>query len=121
MKKILLIFFPLIAFGDSSAQIAPQQGSFNDEICRNQLDLFNNALSNREFWALELLDTWAKTRAGYLSGNVRNIGDFDSCVRFRYDTQSSGIIQGQHCHVGLQALPNSTLQGDKDGFDWREL
>jgi hypothetical protein len=118
MRKSFVIFLCIIALGDSSKQAAPPH---DDEICRNQLTLFTDALSDREFWALELFDTWAKIQAGYLSGNIRNIGDFDHCVKFRYNTQSNGIIQGQHCHVAFEALPNSTLIGDNKKFDWREL
>jgi hypothetical protein len=95
--------------------------STDNEKCQNQLRLFTEALASRESWALELFDTWAKIQAGYLAGNTLNLGNYDHCVRFRYDTQLSGIIQGQHCNVVLQALPNSTLGEGHDGFDWREL
>lgn len=105
--------------GDSFPKVAPK--SYNDVVCRNQLAVFTDALSNREFWAIQLFDTWAKIQSGFLGLNTRDIGNFDHCVKFQYDTQSSGIIQGQHCHVGFQALPNSTLENQNNGFDWREL
>lgn len=119
MKKVFLIFFCFVTFCQSLTQIKPK--SFDDVLCRDQLTLFTNALTNRDFWALELFDTWAKIQDGYLSGNNRNLGNFDYCVRFRYETQSIGIIQGQHCHVAYRALPNSTLDTNNNGFDWREL
>lgn len=138
MKRIFLIISCLISLGDSVSHLTPikidfekfssesnestnQIQPFNNQICQNQLNQFSNALSNREFWALQLFDTWAKIQAGFLSGNIINIGDFDRCVRFRHETQANEIIQGQHCHVGILALPNSTLEGGHDGFDWREL
>lgn len=94
---------------------------FNDAVCDNHLNLFSNALSNNEDWAVKLMDTWAKISAGYLSGNTMNLGDFDHCVRFRYDTISSGKIQGQHCWVPLSALPNSTLETDNTDLNLRKL
>lgn len=93
----------------------------DDELCQSQLDAFTVALSARKGWALELFDSWAKVQAGYLSGNLQNLGNFDQCSKFEYDTLSSGIIQGQYCLVGIRALSNSTLGSDNEGFDWREL
>lgn len=113
MKILVLILLTLFSLCDSS--------SYDDEICEKQLNLFTLALSKREFWALELFDTWAKIQSGYLRGNVQNLGNYDQCSAYQYDTQSSGIIHGQFCLVAFQALPNSTLESDNEGFDWREL
>lgn len=77
--------------------------AFDNEKCQNQLNLFTQALEARESWALQLFDTWAKIQAGFLAGNSQNLGNFDHCVRFRYETELSGLFQGQHCYVQFQA------------------
>lgn len=67
------------------------------------------------------MDTWAKIRAGYLSGNVINFSDFDTCINFEHDTTTSGIIRGQHCWVLLAALPNSTLDDNRADLSLKNL
>lgn len=119
MKKTFLTFFCFIACGESLPKVAPK--IFDDGVCRNQLALFTDALSNREFWAIHLFDTWAKLQSGFLAFNFQNLGNFDHCLRFQHNTQSSGIIQGQYCLVNIRAAENSTLEGNPNGFDWREL
>lgn len=118
MKKFLFTFLSLITYFES---LSAHENTIDDEKCQSQLNLFSEALANREFWAIQLFDTWAKIQAGFLAGNTLNLGNYDHCVRFRYDTQSSGIIQGQHCYVQFQAKTNSSLGEGHDGFDWREL
>jgi hypothetical protein len=120
MKSIFLIFLTLIVC-NFAEEIEPFQSEIDDEICQNQLDLFTEALDGRETWALELFDTWSKVHAGYLRGNVQNLGNYDGCMRFQYDTRSSGTILPKYCLVTFQALPNSTLEGGHKGFDRREL
>jgi hypothetical protein len=94
----------------------------NDDLCDKQLTVFHNELRNREMWAVEMFDSWAKLQSGLFSMNTINLGDFDSCVRFRHATKSSGIIQGQHCITRIIALPNSTLeQNEEDGFSLKEV
>lgn len=104
-----------------SQKIKISSASINDELCDSQLSLFSTALQNSELWAVRLMDTWAKIQAGYLSGNVRNYGDFDSCINFEHDTSSSGIIRGQHCWVSLTALPNSTLDDNRTDLSLKNL
>lgn len=121
MKYFLLIFLTLIVWSESAEKVVKYQISVDDEICQNQLNLFTDALEKREFWALELFDTWAKVDAGLLKGNIQNLGNFDGCMEFRHETQSNGIIEGKYCLVMFEALANSTLEEDFVGFDWREL
>ncbi|KAG5684554.1 hypothetical protein PVAND_013779 [Polypedilum vanderplanki] len=85
--------------------------SYNDAVCQSQLAQFSQALTESQEWAVRLVDTWAKVGAGYLSGNTVNLGDFDSCVKFRYEN-----FQGQHCWVTISALPNSTFNNDTNNI-----
>ncbi|KAG5684553.1 hypothetical protein PVAND_013778 [Polypedilum vanderplanki] len=89
---------------------------YNDALCQSQLAQFSQALSESQEWAVRLVDTWAKIGAGYLSGNNMNLGDFDSCVKFRYEN-----FQGQHCWVTFTALPNSTLESDSNDINLKKL
>ncbi|XP_070501268.1 nose resistant to fluoxetine protein 6-like [Chironomus tepperi] len=50
-----------------------------------------------------------------------NIGDFDTCVKFEHHTASSKIFSGQHCLIGLSALPNSTLDNDRNDLSLKHL
>lgn len=84
------------------------QKSTNESLCRTQLSQFSQALSNGDDWAVRLTDTWVKVPAGYLSGNRKHPGDYDSCVNFRHDA-----IQGQHCWITLNALDKSTIDDDR--------
>lgn len=118
--SILAIFFLTLLQIIKSSGFEKSHGIYDDKICQSQLDLFTFALSNREFWAIELFDSWAKFQSGYLRGNTQNIRNFDQCIGFSHKTQSSGIIQGQFCIVLLQASPNSTLE-KSEGFDLKEL
>lgn len=98
-----------------------QKSSLNDEICDQDLMLFKQSLERSESWAIKFADTWAKVDAGYLSGNTINIGDFDSCVKFEHYTESNKILKGQYCLVGLSALPNSTLETDRNDISLKHL
>lgn len=98
-----------------------QKYSVNDDFCDQDLLLFQQSLDRSESWAVQFTDTWAKIQAGYLSGNTINIGDFDSCVKFEHHTTSNRIFRGQHCFVGLSALPNSTLETDRNDLSLKHL
>ena len=89
--------------------------------CETQLNLFSEALESSEPWAVRLMDTWAKIRAGYLSGNILNFGDFDSCVKFKHDLGANGVLKGQHCWVHVTALENSTLNKVRSDLSLKNL
>lgn len=127
---------------DSSAEIDAKR--FDEQTCTNQLNLFSNALANREFWALRresrfyllmseilkslilsVFDTWAKIESGYLSTNIFSMGHLTDCLRFRHET-TSGNIRGQHCLLTVVPTANSTITPENprdpnSRFDWREL
>ncbi|KAG5684551.1 hypothetical protein PVAND_013777 [Polypedilum vanderplanki] len=90
--------------------------NYNNALCQSQLAEFTQALSESQEWAVRLVDTWAKVGAGYLSGNIMNLGDFDSCVKFRHEN-----FQGQHCWVTISALPNSTLESDSNDINLKKF
>lgn len=98
-----------------------QKYSVSDDICDQDLLLFQESLERSESWAVQFVDTWAKIQAGYLSGNTMNIGDFDNCVKFEHHMTSSRIFKGQHCLVELSALPNSTLETDMNDLSLKHL
>lgn len=93
----------------------------DDDICNNDLNLFGSALDKKEPWAIKLVDTWAKISAGYMSGNKLFIGDFDSCVKFQHKQPAYKLFQGQHCLVALSALPNSTLNDDRNDLSLKHV
>jgi hypothetical protein len=94
----------------------------DDDLCDKQITIFHNELRNREMWAVEMFDSWAKLQSGLFSMNTINLGDFDSCVRFRHDTKSSGIVQGQHCVTLVKASTNSSLdENEGESFSLKEV
>lgn len=99
----------------------PAKSVVDDDLCDIDLNLFENALDEKESWAIRFVDTWAKISAGYLSGNSFFVGDFDSCVRFHYQQSLDRQFQGQHCLVVLSALPNSTLNEDRDDLSLKHM
>ena len=110
--------------------------SFDESTCDDQLTLFNDALENRELWALKrkifnlvfkgkkknlflslVFDTWAKIDSGYLVYNLISIGHYSECLRFRHES-----VQGQHCLVAFRATDASSItEPTESGFDWREV
>jgi hypothetical protein len=104
-----------------SALETSQKYSVNDDVCDQDLLLFQQSLEGSEPWAIRFADTWAKVQAGYLSGNTMNIGDFDSCVNFLHHATSNRIFRGLHCLFGLSALPNSTLETDRNDISLKHL
>ncbi|KAG5670208.1 hypothetical protein PVAND_000486 [Polypedilum vanderplanki] len=111
--NLLNLFETQENFIKNHSLILPQSKNYNyDELCRKQLLKFSQALIENQDWAIRLFDTWAKIQASYLRGNSMNVGDFHSCVKFRYDE-----IQGQHCLVTFSALTNSTSENDVKDFN----
>ncbi|XP_055551766.1 O-acyltransferase like protein-like [Wyeomyia smithii] len=70
--------------------------SVQDRLCLSQLELFQNAYTNEEPWALNFFDSWGKVPAGVLFGNVYEFGNFDQCRRVAH-RYYFGTVAGQHC------------------------
>lgn len=117
--------FNLNFFRNFAEQKVHEEFSVNDDLCQQDLILFQEGLERSESWAVRFADTWAKVQAGFLSENTLNIGDFDSCVRFQHEHTSrhtsNRLFQGQHCLVPLSALPNSTLDVDRTDLSLKNL
>ncbi|KAG5684550.1 hypothetical protein PVAND_013776 [Polypedilum vanderplanki] len=125
-NSLILLLFAIFAVINAQKQLIDHKKIFkvkpqlsqsnNDAVCQNQLAQFAQALSESQEWAVRLVDTWAKIGAGYLSWNTVNLGDFDSCVKFRHEN-----FQGQHCWVTISALPNSTLESDSNDINLKKF
>jgi hypothetical protein len=98
-----------------------KESAANDNLCEQDLRLFQESLERSESWAVRFTDTWAKIQAGFLSENTLNIGDFDSCARFQHEHTSNRIFQGQYCLVPLSALPESTLDVNRTDLSLKNL
>ncbi|CAG9801151.1 unnamed protein product [Chironomus riparius] len=117
MRIILLLFTVIISCNKlSTAEI-------NDVKCDAQLEYFNEALSKRERWSIDLLDSWSKFQSGVSSGNFVDLGHFDQCTRFVHNSKDSNIdvIKGQHCMIYYRATANASTHENDGIFDWREI
>jgi len=47
-------------------QKAHEEFSMNDDLCQQDLILFQEGLERSESWAVRFADTWAKVQAGFL-------------------------------------------------------
>ncbi|KAL7038797.1 hypothetical protein ACKWTF_009696 [Chironomus riparius] len=96
--------------------------AFNDSLCDLQLDYFNASLSKREFWAMRMLDMYAKLPPGILHRNVRQFGLFNECLNLKHTAtdENVGLIQGQYCTINHVSSSNG-LPIDNDRLVWKDI
>ncbi|XP_070501272.1 nose resistant to fluoxetine protein 6-like isoform X2 [Chironomus tepperi] len=96
--------------------------AFNDSLCQTQLDYFNASLSKREFWAMQMLDMYAKLPPGILHRNVRQFGLFTECLNLKHTAADDtvGLIQGQYCTI-THTSSSSGSPIDSDRLEWRDI
>jgi hypothetical protein len=62
--------------------------------CERDLQVLIDALSQRQLWALKVLDAWGKPLpSGLLKGNTFWIGNYDECVNPLYQLNNKSFVQ----------------------------
>ncbi|XP_055370764.1 uncharacterized protein LOC129605191 [Condylostylus longicornis] len=79
---------------------------YNKTLCDLHLKEIENQVRNSivngqipEFWILQLFDSWGKLPAGLLSGHMRELGQFDQCLKIEhiFKEKNLGMFKGQYC------------------------
>ncbi|CAF1100702.1 unnamed protein product, partial [Rotaria magnacalcarata] len=81
--------------------------------CERDLEILISAASQRQLWALKVLDAWGKPLpSGLLKGNIFWLGNYDECLNPLYQINNKSFLQQpintQYC--ALQSGPGS-VQG----------
>ncbi|XP_034952276.1 nose resistant to fluoxetine protein 6-like [Chelonus insularis] len=80
--------------------------------CRKDSEIYRDALRSYEPWALQMYDASAKIPAGIITGNYKQLGNYDECLR----------VKNLHGFVGkaCSATVSFKLTRDHDGNDHTE-
>ncbi|XP_058454323.1 nose resistant to fluoxetine protein 6-like [Malaya genurostris] len=85
---------------DSIGSLLLNSALKNSTKCDVQLQA---ALVNSSSWAFPMLDAWGKIPSGIFEGNFYDLGSFEECRKFSYDTNNEtlGEIRGQYCLLSI--------------------
>ncbi|XP_017066870.1 O-acyltransferase like protein [Drosophila eugracilis] len=72
-----------------------------DLICLADMANFMTALTTPKKWALTMLDSWGSIPAGYLYGNIVDMGNYDECLKTDGTISDSHQIKGKYCFLEL--------------------
>uniref|UniRef100_A0A182JAD6 Nose resistant-to-fluoxetine protein N-terminal domain-containing protein n=1 Tax=Anopheles atroparvus TaxID=41427 RepID=A0A182JAD6_ANOAO len=94
----------------------------NETLCERQFLAVVSGLKEKEFWSIELVDSWGKWPAGIFAGNLYELGHYDQCVDLRHDAgELAGTIQGRYCFLTVLLkglLPTSRIMPGTSGDIW---
>ncbi|ALC49557.1 CG10182, partial [Drosophila busckii] len=68
-----------------------------DRQCLAEMIAFSAALKSGSMWALRMIDSWGRLPSGLLYGNFRDMGNFDECLRIKYEMPGKGALRGKYC------------------------
>ncbi|XP_034490672.1 nose resistant to fluoxetine protein 6-like [Drosophila innubila] len=78
---------------------APTQ---QDMLCLAEVAQLNQGLKSGSIWALRMIDSWGRLPAGLLYGNLKDLGNFDECIRVNREVASTGhTLRGKYCPAKL--------------------
>ena len=65
----------------------------NTSACERDFDLILRAASQRDMWALKVLDAWGKPLpSGVLKGNLFWVGDYNECLQLSYNPTNKSFV-----------------------------
>ncbi|CAF3355179.1 unnamed protein product [Rotaria socialis] len=87
--------------------------------CERDLEILISAASQRQLWALKVLDAWGKPLpSGILKGNIFWLGNYDECLNPLYQINNKSFLQQpintQYC--ALQSVPGSVQEITSSGI-----
>ncbi|XP_017145916.1 nose resistant to fluoxetine protein 6 isoform X1 [Drosophila miranda] len=75
--------------------------SQQDLVCLADMAQFMQSLTTGRLWALNMIDSWGTIPAGYLKGNIIDMGNYDECTRVHKAVSEGHSIQGKYCLLEL--------------------
>ncbi|KAH8272279.1 hypothetical protein KR044_006677 [Drosophila immigrans] len=76
--------------------------TLQDLLCAAEVAQLSQALQTGSLWALRMIDSWGRLPSGVLHGNLKDLGNFDECVRVQQATATAGhILRGKYCPATL--------------------
>ncbi|KAL7744528.1 hypothetical protein ACLKA6_017050 [Drosophila palustris] len=78
---------------------APNQ---QDLQCLAEVVELSVGLKSGKIWALKMLDSWGRLPAGLLYGNLKDLGNYDECLRVNHAIATTGqTLRGKYCSAKL--------------------
>ncbi|EDV53996.1 nose resistant to fluoxetine protein 6 [Drosophila erecta] len=75
--------------------------SVQDMLCLSDLTALIAGLSNGQYWALKMFDSWGSKPSGLLTGNMYDLGNFDECLSINTEVSLGRTIQGKYCFLSV--------------------
>ncbi|KAH8272280.1 hypothetical protein KR044_006721, partial [Drosophila immigrans] len=73
--------------------------------CLAEMAQITQALRTGQLWALRMIDSWGRLPAGLLHGNLRDMGNFDECLRINHAIATTGqTLTGKYCFANLMSV-----------------
>ncbi|XP_032296332.1 nose resistant to fluoxetine protein 6 [Drosophila virilis] len=79
--------------------------------CLAEVATLSQGVQTGSIWALRMIDSWGRLPAGMLYGNLKDLGNFDECIRVNQLVASTGhSLRGKYCMAKL--LSGNMLAGN---------
>ncbi|KAH8396111.1 hypothetical protein KR222_003465, partial [Zaprionus bogoriensis] len=84
--------------------------SQQDLKCLAEISQLSVALRSGSLWALRMIDSWGRPPAGMLYGNLKDLGNYDECLRIDQLLPTTGQrLRGKYCFAKLISGSPGTL------------
>ncbi|KAK9753368.1 Acyltransferase family [Popillia japonica] len=112
MMCLLNTFMAVLLLQSAATQILPDIPEYisilNDkrdvsDTCRTQLNSYFTGLTQNESWAWNMFDATPKIPYGLLTGNLMEPGNYDGCLRVKYDGEY-GRVLGKYCGMSVAVI-----------------
>ncbi|EDW05583.1 nose resistant to fluoxetine protein 6 [Drosophila mojavensis] len=88
-----------------AAELPNQQ----DLQCMAEIAMLSQGLKDGRLWALQMIDSWGRLPAGILHGNLKDLGNYDECLRVNQPMANTGqSVRGKYC---LAKIAGSGMDG----------
>ncbi|KAH8272269.1 hypothetical protein KR044_002584, partial [Drosophila immigrans] len=70
--------------------------------CLSEVAQLSQALRSGELWAWRMIDSWGRLPAGILLGNLKDLGNYEECIRVNHALPTTGqTLRGKYCFAKL--------------------
>ncbi|EDV92469.1 GH24037 [Drosophila grimshawi] len=70
--------------------------------CMAEMAQLSQGVQSGSIWALRMIDSWGRLPAGLLYGSLKDLGNFDECVRVDHHMESTSLrLRGKYCMAKL--------------------
>ncbi|EDV92468.1 GH24038 [Drosophila grimshawi] len=78
--------------------------------CMAEMAQLSQGVQSGSIWALRMIDSWGRLPAGLLYGNVKDLGNFDECVRVDHHMESTSLrLRGKYCMAKLFSIDTGAM------------